>query len=194
MAEFAGFEEGIEVNGETVLSIVDGMGAFRYRAVELLAQHGIVDPTPGQWYPQQAWLDAFRSISERIGTNTLYAIGRKIPANAQFPPQIETIEDALASIDVAYHMNHRRGGQVMFDPATGAMLEGIGHYVYEKKGPKHLRVTGENPYPCDFDRGIVIAMAERFRPAEAMLLRVSHAIEGPCRRRGDDACIYDVTW
>lgn len=193
MVEFSAFETGIEVNGETVLSVVDGMGAFRYRAAEILAEHGIVEPTPGQWYPQQAWLDAFRTIAEKIGNNTVYSIGRKIPSNATFPPDIKTIDDALAAIDVAYHMNHRKGGVVLFDGATGKMREGIGHYIAQRLGPKQMQVRGENPYPCDFDRGIVTAMAERFRPAEAILLRVVHA-DGPCRRRGDECCDYSVVW
>ena len=35
----------------------------------------------------------------------------RIPANAKFPPQIKTIEDALGAIDMAYHMNHRINGK-----------------------------------------------------------------------------------
>jgi hypothetical protein len=64
-----------------------------------------------------------------------------IVSAAQFPPQIKTIDDALGAIDVAYHMNHRINGKVLFDPQTGKTAEGIGHYVFEKKW-----VTGEQKW------------------------------------------------
>ena len=74
MAQFQAFAQGVTVNGQTVLSIVDGMGTFRESALKILAGHGIKDPTAMGWYPQQAWLDAFREIFQSIGVSTLYRI------------------------------------------------------------------------------------------------------------------------
>jgi hypothetical protein len=48
-------------------------------------------------------------------------IGKSIPENAQFPPEINSIEAGLQAIDVAYHMNHRIDGKPLFDPKTGKM-------------------------------------------------------------------------
>ncbi|MFW9917657.1 MAG: hypothetical protein ACFFGZ_18800, partial [Candidatus Thorarchaeota archaeon] len=110
MAQFKAYEKGVEVNGTTIMAVVDGMGAFRRMANVFLTQAGLPDsivPDATHWYSQQRWLDAFWLISERIGPNTLYMIGTKIPKNAVFPPEIDSIEKGLASIDVAYHMNHR---------------------------------------------------------------------------------------
>jgi len=86
MAHFKAFAPGVEVNGESVLSIVDGMGQFRPLAVQILAQNHIVDPKPGQWYPQQAWLEAFKTISEKVGVRTLISIGHAIPATLNGHP------------------------------------------------------------------------------------------------------------
>lgn len=194
MAQFVAFADDVEVEGQTVYAVIDGMGAFRRYAEAILAQHGITNLVPDAWYPQQAWLDAFRTISERIGDNTLYAIGRKIPENVQFPPDIQSLEQALQSMDVAYHMNHRRNGRVLFDPTTGAMAEGIGHYGYELLEPRRIRMLCNNPYPCDFDRGIIAAMAERFKPPSALVLRVEHDSHAPCRKQGADSCTYTVRW
>ncbi|MGA2929274.1 MAG: hypothetical protein ABSG43_25455 [Solirubrobacteraceae bacterium] len=63
MAQFKAFAPGVQVNGESVLSVVDGMGAFKSKAEKILAQNTIVDVKPGCWYSQQAWLDAFKDIS-----------------------------------------------------------------------------------------------------------------------------------
>ncbi len=179
MVMFKAYQPGVEVNGETVLSVVAGMGAFEARALQLLAECGIKNPQPGRWYSQQAWLDAFKQISDTIGPNTLYQIGTKIPENAQFPPDIDSVEKALASIDVAYHMNHRKGE--------------IGRYNFTKTGETTGRMVCPNPYPCDFDRGIVEAMARRFQGAGRRVV-VRHDDKAPCRKKGGDSCTYHVSW
>lgn len=194
MAHFIAFDSKVEVNGETVLSIVDGMGAFKERTYKFLADNGIQNPEPGKWYSQQAWLNAFKTIVEATGEFTLFNIGKKIPENAQFPPEINTIDKALSAIDVAYHMNHRVNGQVMFDPASGKMLEGIGHYGFQKSGEREIRMVCENPYPSDFDRGIIEAMAHKFKPADAGIIIVKLVESEPTRKKGANSCTYSVKW
>jgi len=60
MKLFKASSSSVEVNGETVYSIIDGMGAFKSKALKFLSDNGIEDPKPGKWYKQQAWLDAFK--------------------------------------------------------------------------------------------------------------------------------------
>ena len=192
MAQFESFDDRVEVNGQTVAAVLDAMQGFTESARRFLAKSGIGDPLADAWYPQQAWLDAFREISETIGPTTLRAIGRSIPDNAAFPPGIDGIVAALASIDVAYHMNHRIEGTPLFDPRTGAMREGIGHYAVEQPGPSEVIVRCANPYPCDFDYGIVDAMSRRFKPKGSRVV-IEH-VEGECRKAGAERCNYRVRW
>lgn len=194
MAMFVAMSDGVEVNGETVNSIVAGMRGFRSRAQEILSKHGIVDPKPGMWYSQQDWLDSFKEISTSLGPNTLYAIGTQIPENANFPPEIDAIEKALSAIDVAFHMNHRIGGKVLFDPRTGTMHEGIGHYQYQTVGDREGKMICRNSYPCDFDRGIIEGMARKFKPAGSLFVHVRHNDAAPCRKKGAESCEYSITW
>jgi hypothetical protein len=67
-----------------------------------------------------------------VGPRALFQYGQHLPKYAPFPPTITDIQSAMGSMDAAYHMNHRKNGKVMFDPATGEMLEGIGHYGYRR--------------------------------------------------------------
>ena len=194
MAQFKAFVQGVEVNGETVYAIVDGMGNFKATALRILADNGIDQPQPGHWYSQQAWLDSFLAISKRIGPATLFVIGQKIPENAQFPPALDTIEKALQGIDVAYHMNHRLSGEVLFNPATGQMKEGIGHYSFRSTAATKAEMLCNNPYPCEFDKGIIDAMVRRFKPATSVLAEVVHDDKAPCRNKGADSCTYLVSW
>ena len=193
MAQFKAFNAGVEVNGETVLSIVAGMGIFKENALQILSENGISNPQPGMWYSQQAWLNAFKTIAEKIGETTLYQIGRKIPENAQWPPDVNTIEKGLASIDVAYHMNHRLNNEVLYNPATGLMREGIGHYGFAKAGDRAVKMTCNNPYPCAFDLGIIDAVADKFA-GKGELPKSKHEDPKTCRKTGADACIYTVAW
>jgi hypothetical protein len=181
MTQFVPYASGVEVNGQTVLSVVDGLGAHKRRGLEILSENGIQNPVPGKWYPQQAWLNAFKSISENLGPSTLYSIGFIIPENADFPPEIKTLGDALKSLDVAYHLNHR-GGE-------------IGHYTPNRIANREVHVVCDNPYPCDFDRGVVASLANRFKPyGHEHNARVQHADDKPCRKEGYDTCTYIVKW
>jgi len=194
MAQFVALDNKVEVNGETVLSIVSGMELFKAEAMKILKQNGIDNPAPGKWYPQQSWLNAFKTISEKLGASTLFLIGKKIPENAQWPPFVNSIETALPSIDIAYHMNHRLGAEPLFNPQTGTMKEGIGHYGFEKTGDFSAVMVCPNPYPCDFDRGIIESAAKKFKKADARTLKVTHDDSKPCRKKGGDSCTYIITW
>jgi len=179
MAQFEAYAPDVLVNGQTVLAVVKGMGAFAQTASDILARHGIKSPDPMGWYPQQAWLDAFRDIAKSIGSRALNQIGQSIPKSAKFPPGIDSVEKALGSLDAAYHMNHR-GGE-------------IGHYNFTENGEGKGVVECRNPYPCDFDAGIIDAMVRRFVPAGSMP-KVVHDSAKPCRAKQGESCTFVVSW
>ena len=181
MAQFKAISPKVEVNGETVLSVLDGLGVLKEAATAMLTKQGIVNPTPGKWYPQQAWLNAFKEIAERLGDKALYNIGLAIPENAKFPAEIDSLGKALPAIDVAYHMNHRNGD--------------IGEYKFGRTGERSVEMCCKNPYPCAFDRGIIAAFCNRFLPkGSSVKATVAHDESAPCRKKGADSCTYRVTW
>jgi hypothetical protein len=193
MAQFTAISPDVEVNGQTVLSIVAGMDTFREIALEILESKGISSPKENDWFLQQSWLDAFKEIAENVGEYTLMEIGRQIPENADWPPQVNSIETALSSIDIAYHMNHRINGSIMFDPQNGTMLEGIGHYAFRKDSEKKITMICDNPYPSDFDKGIIESAANKFK-TKGDRIRVFADSASPSRKTGADSCTYTVTW
>jgi hypothetical protein len=196
--QFKAFEPGIEVSGESVGAIVDGFRKFPTIAQKYLSKYGFIKPNQGlgeidrtRWYPQEGWLLAFEAIADEVGVNSLYGVGRLIPENAIFPPHMHDVPSALSSLDIAYHMNHRKNGQIMFDPQTGMMLEGIGHMIATPvENENRVVVVCEEPYTCDFDRGIVAGLASRFDG----LAKTSHDNNAPCRKKGADSCTYMVWW
>jgi hypothetical protein len=197
--QFRAFEPGIDVNGQTVWAIVDGFQSRQTpsrilveEGIGTLGPDGVVQLDRDGWYSQEAWLRAFEKIFKALGGRALFNIGQRIPENAIFPRWVEGIDSGIRSIDVAYHLNHRKAGAVMYDATTETMLHGIGHYGYERPHPHKPLIVVEcrNPYPCDFDRGIVIAVARRFEPAATLV----HLDQHLCRNTGADGCTYHVQW
>jgi hypothetical protein len=142
------------------------------------------------WYPLQQVLRFYSDVIPAIGENTLFAIGKHMPEAAVWPADITTIEAGLASIDVAYHLNHRVDGQVMFDPGTGAMLEGIGHYRCDLDGKRRIIMTCDTPYPSTLDRGIITGTARKWKPWAEVTLDASK----PSRLHGGASCTFLVEW
>ena len=194
MAQFKAINKNVEVDGETVVSIIDAMEIVQDIETKILSDNGIKNPKTGEWYLQQNWLDAFKAISDNVGERTLFMIGQKIPKNAKFPPEIDSIEKALAGIDIAYHMNHRLDGELLFDPDSGNLKAGIGNYKYDKASNNSADITCDGPYPCDFDKGIITAMAKKFKPSSSSAVLVSHDDKSSCRKKGDKVCVYKVKW
>lgn len=176
MVEFEAFEDGAEVNGQTVAAFIQGVPAgFEERAIEILAEHGIEDPEPGEWYSQQAWLDATEAIDSRMGEATLNRIGERIPETADWPSGVGLVVAGLDLINEAYNMNHR-GGE-------------IGYYDAEQVDEQTVHVHCKNPYPCTFDQGVVRAVSEEVSLQDTVLMT---EISDQCRSEGGDECVYRI--
>jgi len=183
MPQFIAIEPSVEVNGQTVLAILNGVGeVFKPRIAAILAKHGIAAPKTGEWYLQQKWLNAFKEIYEKIGNHTLFAIGKCIPQSAEFPKEISTLHDALSSLDIAYHLNHRNGE--------------IGYYkiLSFDEVSRKAEMECKNPYPCYFDKGIIMTLTRMFKPEDSINQDVIINTKFPTRAHGAESTFYDIFW
>ena len=202
------FVTDIEVCGLAIDAIVGGFALFPDLGLEKLAAHGIGEVHAAdqpnarpvvlidrqRWYSQQKWLDAFADIAQSMGGGLMFKIGFQVPKFAAFPErsshQADNIVDGLQALDAAYHMNHRKAGVVMHDAQSGVMLEGIGHYKMVSSEARRIVMCCENPYPCDFDRGLLHAVATHFEPGSETV----HDRGQGCRKSGGHSCTFDITW
>ncbi len=183
MAQFVPFDENVEASGRVVLSITKSIDQiFEQQMMEILAMFDITDVDPEGWYPLKNLLQALKYISDEIGPNTLFAIGKGITVNAKFPEGIENLEQALLSINEAYHMNHR-GGE-------------IGYYKLVEFDPeaRHAVMECNNPYPHYFDKGIITAMSRRYAPEDAGFIEVYADDSRPTRLDGADSDWFIIKW
>jgi hypothetical protein len=170
----------IEVYGRSVQALVNAMEFLKLKAQRVLASHGIQTLEPEQWYPMKSVLESFEDILKQVGPHTTRAIGHAVPKNAAFPPHIDSFESALQSLDQAYRMNHRGTGD-------------IGSYRFLPGLNRTATVVCDNPYPCEFDQGIMEALYDRFPPKGSFRMRIDH--EGSsCRAKGAHACTYVLKW
>ncbi|HEX8434158.1 hypothetical protein [Archangium sp.] len=172
----------VEVQGQSIIAVVGGLQLLKNKALRLLAENGIQTLEPLGWYPLRDALAAIHSIHEKIGPSTLRAVGRQVPEHIRFSPEVRTLEQALRALDAAYQQNHR-----------GQVGGNIGGYRLESVSARSARLVCDNPYPCDFDQGILEALCERFRPKDSVWMRVEHGAHG-CRQQSGFACTYHVTW
>jgi hypothetical protein len=185
MAEFKSFAPGVEVLGEVIVAFMKGFPAgTEKKGSGTLEKHGIKDPVLGGWYPLQPFLDAMQELSTIFGSSFLGRIGEQIATNAKLPPDLDSMEKCLESIDIAYHMNHRGGD--------------IGHYGYSFEGVqgglKRAKIICQNPYPCAFDRGCIEGFAVRFSPQGPNGVTVRQDDDQPCRRQGAESCTFVISW
>lgn len=164
------------VSGGNILSMLAAMGPFRRRGEQILDDHGIRDVEAEGWYPLAAYVGSLHAIGQKMGPNTLFQIGRQIPNHVPLPPGIDTFEKVLASFGMAFDMNHR-GAQ------PGAI-------TYQMASQRTASITTGTPYPCDFDRGVIVGFFQKLLATRVNLEKMDGTA---CKARGGETCTYGVT-
>lgn len=174
MTEYISFDPRVEVSGAVLHAWIAGT---QQKIMPYLDAHRVGEVTDAGWYLLQPALDALKEFGQDY---PLFNAGLLIPEHATFPATIEpTLSGIFSALDTAYHINHRSGE--------------IGHYYFKKVGERAIDIRAENPYPCEFDFGLVYCLAKRFAP-EGVQIEVEHDQQAPCRRAGSHSCLYHVQW
>lgn len=170
------FSPDATVSGGNILSMLAAMGPFRKRGEQVLREHGINEVSVEAWYPLTGYVRSLHAIGEKMGPNTLFQIGMRIPNHVPLPPGLDTFEKVLASFGIAFDMNHRGAA-----PGT---------ITYQLTRPNAATITTGTPYPCDFDRGVIAGF---FQQLLALRPTVEPLPGAPCKARGGETCTYAVT-
>jgi hypothetical protein len=187
--------KGIEASGRVVMGLVQAFGQFKALASQLLLEEGVghkgadglIALDPDGWYPMSPYLRALAKANEQMGDSVLHQIGVSV-AKAAWMSSITSVPVLAETLDVGYHMNHRKNGRPMWDPATKHLKEGIGHYRYREQGAHVVEIESDVPYPCAFDKGLLFGCLRMLHTTGAIL----HDDSLPCRKRGSASCVYVV--
>ena len=194
MAEYKVFEDNIEALGGGVMAFLTDAAGKTYRE-NVLKKHGVYPPDADAWYDLQSFLNAFKELGDNIGGMTLFQIGKYVTEKSPFPP-MKDLEEALHSINVAYHMNHRKHGKPMFDPETGQMTSGIGEYKILKYDAeaKRAMIWSNSPYPSKFEEGIITQVTRMFKPQGSIRVSVKLDETKETRKSGGESNTYIINW
>jgi len=177
---FDGSLEDAEVVGRSPQSYIEaGESVSSFVGKEVthkLSEHGLQDIEPDGWYSLKIPLAMLYDMRDEYGDARMRNMGQNVPEHVEFPPDISAVDTALRSIDTAYQQSHR-GSE-------------IGDYEFHEDGPNEGTIVCENPYPCEFDKGLIKGVAKKFasNPVEV------EEVGGQCRADGDVRCEYRVEW
>jgi hypothetical protein len=184
--------------GANIQSILDGFGAFTLLASIILLEEGLgVMDEMGlaqvdlkKWYPVPNVIRAWDRIEAEFGEYTVRQAGLYIAKRAKraSDSHFADIDTAMELMDAGHLINHAKNGVPMFNPRTGEMMEGIGHYRLRPGTPKTQVIFDVDAiYPCAFAGGIIEGVALVFDPK-------AQFVHDPrlCRKRGASACTYVV--
>lgn len=144
---------------------------------ELFAQ---VKYTPGSDWPLWKLVAAFYLVEKRIGPNLVRKAGERIYSTMPWPPQVQSIADALRFTEVAYFESHLR-----------APKERAGGWRVESEKPGLTVLCDETPYPCNVNEGVVAGICVAFANQKP-----SYRILEPerAKRSGGSSTRYEVTY
>ncbi|CAA6827786.1 MAG: Unknown protein [uncultured Aureispira sp.] len=146
--------------------------------LKTLEEEGILEPDVDTWYDIKMILNFYKNIVKNYGPHTTFQLGKSIPGNAVFPPNMDTIQKGFELINVGYHMNHRNG------------YVGFYKLVSHDMEKKEIVMQCYNPYPCDFDRGLFTAMARKFQSG----IRVVVDETKPTKKKGGNESWYIISY
>ncbi|MGQ3412566.1 4-vinyl reductase [Natrinema sp. LN54] len=177
---YDGSLEDAEVIGRSPVSYIaagESVSSFVGKQItNKLAEHGLEDIEPEEWYPLAIPLAMLYDMRDEYGGVRMRNMGQNVPEHVEFPPELSDVENALRGIDQAYHQNHRGSG--------------IGSYEFQLDGETEGVMTCENPYPCEFDKGLIQGVARKFADSPVEVEEVGDQ----CRSDGGQHCKYRVDW
>lgn len=171
-----------EVIGGSVQIIIQAMGNVREMGLKILKENGIdTNIAPDGWVNLDKWINSLKVIEKSFGPNTLFMIGKKVPEIIQFPKL--DFESAMNSINMSYLGTHKN------------LDKTINYYKFTRKGDKAATVICTNPYPSDFDRGLISGLSRKFPPTNAKgIVDVQLDETKPSRKTGGTSCTFNLTW
>lgn len=177
--EFVCWNDKAEVSGETILAMLGAMDKHREEGMAYLRENGIDNPSAGEWYPLERYINTFRTICERLGPYALYMIGSMLPSRAAFPAEVTTIEDALLYLNSFYKANHRGS---------------TGYFKYTSLDTNAGLVECKKTYGTTFDKGLLAGLGKRFKPGSSARVSVQLDMSKNTRDRGGDSNTFIVKW
>jgi len=105
----------------------------------------------GSEWPMWKLVSCFYLVEKRIGPNTVRKAGERIYSTMPWPPEVNSLADALRFTEIAYFESHLRGAK-----------DRAGCWRVELEKPGLTILSDETPYPCNVNEGVVSGICMAF--------------------------------
>jgi len=162
----------LEVNGAYLMGTINSLNEVNVRPFR--EKHGLTVIEPDQWYPAQQIIDFYDDIETNGGGMfDLVAIGMNIVKHIEYPPGVDTLEQAMGMAQEMHYGGWRNG-----EPGT---------LDVKFLSDNHLRLTFEDlPLPIDLIYGLCYGTVKRFA-GQSRKIRVQRKDEG-------NKYVFDLEW
>jgi len=173
--------EKAQISREFIIGTLNGLHDLKNEALKILEKCGIKDPKKEEWHSFKLWLKFIEELDKEIGPTRLYILGTTILENDEMLSNYD-LEKGLYFIDEFYQKNHKDGNIGTFK------------LINFNNENREAEMMSNTPYPCDFERGIIMYVVDKFNPKNNKNLWVVHKDLKTCRKRGIDYCMYLIRW
>lgn len=174
------FTPQLEVNSLLTQAVLEVHG--NQKLEHTFYKQGIAEDKTNAWYNIQSYINILQEISSNSGPFGLFKLGKYIGQELEFPEHIQSLEEALNVLEDVFGQLHRNGE--------------VGNYTLIKfdEFQKEAIIECKNPYPCYFDRGLLIKVARRFAPLGTEVINIELDNLIPSRLVGGDSSLYHILW
>lgn len=175
--------------GRYLLSFFQSAGevspVFERKAKQLFDDHGLDDVQADAYYPMDSVVDAFQSVVDEIGSETMRQGGKEMGRAVPFPEPVTGPHEALQFMDTAHvEANCPR------DDAPDRIERPGGGYTYERLGDQTARfgITEDFAFPAELGRGGAVGAIQQFTdgPQPVSVEQVS--------ARGGETTAWELSW
>jgi hypothetical protein len=167
--------------GANIIATVEALGAYTSTGYRILAENGITNIKPDEWYPMQAFCSFFEALDRRVGASVFYIVGRTAACAVPLPPEVNTVEKALSRFDSVYKTYYR----------GGAWTDG---WKVQIRGDQSAKLVFRGPFPDDFVRGLTEGFIRRFARGSTGRVTVRIDAAAPRRDRGESSTTLLANW
>jgi hypothetical protein len=171
-----------EMIGANALAIISNINAEEIRPITetIFPKYGVTEIAATDWYPVPMVMELYQLLDKlpNSGPNFV-AIGIKVVDTGVFPPNIQTVHDAMNLLAASTDMALRN-------------CDTTGWWKVDVLSPTHIVVEENTPYPHDLLYGYIYGLTRRYKPKEAGF-KVIRTFKNEADPNADGA-VYDITW
>ncbi len=134
------------------------------------------------WHESDVLTQILQSIDEDFGNTMSHKIGADFAANLTIDVQPHDLRGAIEILLALFSKYHIQTQDTQ------------NQFRYFQEDAQEALLELYLPYPAEFMRGCILALAKKYQPKFAIKIQVSLLNESECGQAEGMPCLYKITW